>query len=328
MHDPNEPGPGPTPEATAVTTSIVEGLRKVFVGQDALVEGVLVAIIAGGHVLVESNPGLGKTLLVKGLARVLGLGAARVQFTPDLMPADIIGSHVFNLAERRFEFRQGPVFTRFLLADEINRSPAKTHAALLEAMQEKQVTLDGNCYHLPRPFLVVATQNPIESEGTYQLPEAALDRFLLKLQMDYPSQQEEERIVALHLAGRSPIDEVDTLLEPVGDPDTILRLQAAAGAVDVDPSIIAYLTAIVRGTRTHPALFLGASPRACVSLLSCARALAILRERDYVVPDDIADMAAPVLRHRIMLTPEAEIEQRSADSIISDIVSDTSVPRT
>ncbi len=328
MVDLPESEPPATPAATAVTTAIVERLRQVFVGQDALVEGVLVAIIAGGHVLVESNPGLGKTLLVKGLARVLGLDAARVQFTPDLMPADIIGSHVFNLAERQFEFRQGPVFTRFLLADEINRSPAKTHAALLEAMQEKQVTLDGNCYRLPHPFLVVATQNPIESEGTYQLPEAALDRFLLKLQMDYPSQQEEERIVGLHLAGRSPMDEVDDLLQPVGDPQTILRLQAAAGAVGVDASIISYLTAIVRGTRAHPALFLGASPRACVSLMACARALALLRERDFVVPDDVADIAAPVLRHRIMLTPEAEIEQRDADGIIADIVADTPVPRT
>lgn len=302
-------------------------LRKVFVGQEDLVEGLLIGVIGNGHVLIESNPGLGKTLLVKGLSRILGLDTGRIQFTPDLMPADITGSHVFNLAERKFEFRQGPIFTQFLLADEINRSPAKTHAALLEAMQEYQVTADGSRYPITPPFLVVATQNPVENEGTYQLPEAALDRFLLKLVMDYPAAADEEAIVNLHLAGSSPGEILLRDVRPVADVAAVTALQASAASIRVDPSIVSYLTTLVRATRSHPAVFLGASPRACIGLLTGARSLALLRGRNFVVPDDIADVAPLVLRHRLLLTPEAEIEQRTADEVIADVIRQTDVPR-
>jgi MoxR-like ATPase len=303
-----------------------ERLGSLFVGQEALVEGVLTAVVANGHVLVESVPGLGKTLLVKAVGRVLGLEANRIQFTPDLMPSDITGSHVFDLAERRFVFHPGPVFTQFLLADELNRSPAKTHAALLEVMAERQVTADGKRYPLAKPFLVLATQNPLENEGTYALPEAQLDRFLFKLPMDYPTQAEEERILSLHLGGASPERSLE-VLAPITNAEGVQRLQAIAERLTVDPSIIAYITAIVRRTRGFPGLQVGASPRAGLAMLAAGRALALLRGRGYVVPDDIADVALPALRHRVILSPEAEVEGRTADAIVREILQAVEVPR-
>ena len=302
-------------------------LAKLFVGQDQLVEGVLTAIAAGGHVLVESLPGLGKTLLVKAIGKILGLRTNRIQFTPDLMPSDITGSHVFDLAERRFVFHPGPIFTQFLLADEFNRAPAKTHAALLEVMQERQVTLDGRHHPLAPPFLVLATQNPIENEGTYTLPEAQLDRFLFKLSMGYPEAAEEERIYGLFLAGDSPERILERDVVAVADPTRVLQLQQAAGRVTVDASIVTYITALVRRTRGYPGLHLGASPRAGIAMLTAGRALALGRGRGFVVPDDIADVALPALRHRVILSPEAEIEGRTADGILAEMVKQVEVPR-
>ncbi len=317
------------PDITQVTTlvgSIRTRLATIFVGQEALVDGVLAAVLAGGHVLVESVPGLGKTLLVKAVARVLGLDSSRIQFTPDLMPSDITGSHVFDLAERRFVFRPGPVFARYVLADELNRAPAKTHAALLEAMQERQVTLDGHRYPIDPPFLVVATQNPIESEGTYALPEAALDRFLLKLTIAYPDEAEERRIYGLHLAGGTP-DRALAELQPATDVAGVLALQEAVARVLVDPAVVAYAARLVRRTRGYPGLHLGASPRAGVAVLATARALAAMRGRGYVIPDDLADAWLPCLRHRVALAPEAEVEGRSADDLLRELLKSEPVPR-
>ncbi len=313
-------------QVTALISTIRERLGSIFVGQDKLVDGVLAAVLAGGHVLVESVPGLGKTLLVKSVSRVLGLDSGRVQFTPDLMPSDITGSHVFDLAERRFIFRPGPIFTRFLLADELNRAPAKTHAALLEAMQERQVTLDGTRYPIEAPFLVVATQNPIESEGTYALPEAALDRFLLKLTIGYPDEAEERRILTLHLAGSSP-EQILIGLQPVTDTAGVLALQAAVAQVLVDPAVVAYAARLVRRTRGYPGLHLGASPRAGVAVLATARALAAMRGRNFVIPDDLADAWLPCLRHRVSLAPEAEVEGRSVDDLLRELLKSEPVPR-
>ena len=322
--------PPPTPEELAAARETLErlraGLGQLFVGQRELVDGVLIAVVAGGHVLVESLPGLGKTLLVKALGRLLGLATNRIQFTPDLMPADITGSHVFDLAERKFIFHPGPVFTQFLLADEFNRAPDKTHAALLEVMQERQVTLDGKHHQLAPPFLVLATANPIENEGTYALPEAQLDRFLFKLVMTYPQADEEELILTLHLAGGSP-DHTLARLTPVSDAAGVLRLQELAARITVAASIVRYITALVRKTRTWPGLHLGASPRAGVSMVAAARATAVLRGRAFVVPDDVAEVAIPALRHRVILSPEAEVEGRTADAILAELVKSVEVPR-
>jgi MoxR-like ATPase len=302
-------------------------LAKLFVGQEALVEGVIIAIVANGHILVESLPGLGKTLLVKAVAKILGLKNNRIQFTPDLMPSDITGSHVFDLAERRFVFHQGPVFTQFLLADELNRAPAKTHAALLEVMQERQVTLDGRHHELEAPFLVMATQNPIENEGTYNLPEAQLDRFLFKLVLTYPTQVEEERILGLFLAGSSPEAILREQVAAAADTARVVELQRLASLVTVDQAIVSYIAALVRRTRGLPGLHLGASPRAGIAILAASRAAALCRGRTYVVPDDVADVAVPAMRHRVMLSPEAEIEGRSSDGILQDVLKAVEVPR-
>jgi MoxR-like ATPase len=310
----------------SVISQIKTALKNIFVGQDELVDGVLTAVIANGHVMVESLPGLGKTLLVKALARLLGLENNRIQFTPDLMPSDITGSHVFDLAERRFVFHHGPVFTSFLLADELNRSPAKTHAALLEVMAEHQVTVDGTRYPVAKPFLVMATQNPIENEGTYTLPEAQLDRFIFKLAMTYPDQGEEENILRLHMHGNSPMEQIESL-NAVTDAAGVCTLQTLASQLTVDDSIIAYITTIVRRSRSFPGLYLGASPRAGLAMLTTARATALLRGRDFVIPDDVVDVALPALRHRVLLAPEAEVEGRHADDLIKEIIQAVEVPR-
>ncbi len=314
-------------KAAALFANLDRELRRMFVGQDELVRGLLCAVAAGGHVLVESLPGLGKTLLVKAVGKLLGLTNNRIQFTPDLMPSDITGSHVLDPATKQFTFHNGPVFTQFLLADELNRAPAKTHAALLEAMQERQVTLDGTRYPLPAPFLVMATQNPIDQEGTYTLPEAALDRFMFKLVLTYPSAEEEERILSLFLSGRSPEAILTEDLRALTDARVVGQLQRAASLVTVDARIVTYITQIVRATRGAAGLYLGASPRAGIAMLAAARATALSRGRGYVVPDDIADVALPALRHRVILSPETEIEGRTADAIITDLIAGVAVPR-
>ncbi len=306
---------------------IVNEVRKLFVGQDELVVGTLVALFSGGHVLIESVPGLGKTLLVRALGQVLGCNFGRIQFTADLMPSDITGAPVFDMKTQQFQFRPGPVFTQLLLADEINRSPAKTHAALLETMQEHRVTVDGTSHPVPEPFLVLATQNPIESEGTYNLPEAQLDRFMFKLFAEYPAADQEAEILRLH-SGQSDLNQrLATDLQTVTSPEEILRITRANAEVRVDDKLIDYVNRIVRLTRQWPQFHLGASPRAGIALLQAARTLAAFQGRDYAVPDDVVYLALPALRHRIILTPEAEVEGRDADQLLRELLGQVEVPR-
>jgi MoxR-like ATPase len=272
-------------------------------------------------------PGLGKTLLVRTLGRVLGCAFNRIQFTPDLMPSDVTGSPVFDERIQDFRFRPGPVFTQLLLADEINRAPAKTHSALLEIMQETRVTVDGVPHPLERPFLVMATQNPIESEGTYNLPEAQLDRFLFKLVADYPSPAEETAILRLHTQGLSPDSLLTDQVRTVTAAGEVLEMQRHCGGILVDDRVLGYISALVRRSREWPTFALGASPRAGVAILRGARAAAALEGRDFAVPDDVQDVALPALRHRVILTPEAEVEGRRADELLSEMIRSVEVPR-
>jgi MoxR-like ATPase len=305
---------------------VLAEVNKVFVGQDKLVRGVLAALLAEGHVLIESVPGLGKTLLVRALGRVLGCRFNRIQFTPDLMPSDVTGSPIYDERIHDFRFRPGPVFTQFLLADEINRAPAKTHAALLEIMQENRVTVDGTDYPIEPPFLVMATQNPIESEGTYNLPEAQLDRFLFKLVVDYPAEKEELEILRLHTRETPPDRDLVHQLEVVTSPAEVIEAQRACARVLVDDHVLGYISALVRATRKWPTFALGVSPRAGVAILRGARAVAALEGRGYSVPDDVQEVVLPALRHRVMLTPEAEVEGRSPDELLTELVRSVEVP--
>ena len=302
-------------------------LAKVVVGQDAVVEQVLVALLAEGHALVEGVPGTGKTLLVKTLARIVGADFGRIQFTPDLMPSDITGTNVFNTATASFSLRRGPVFTDILLADEINRTPPKTQAALLEAMEERQVTIDGEQHRLSPLFTVFATENPIEYEGTYPLPEAQLDRFLLKILVGYPSADEEAQVVANWDAGFSArrLEQID--VRPLAEPDAVVHCRAEIRDARMEPGVRGYLVDIVRRTREHPSVAYGASPRASVALLLCAKALAAMRGRDFATPDDVRDIARPALRHRISLRAEAELDGATTDAVITDILNTAEVPR-
>ena len=322
---PPPPGPPTGPVADWAGRVLAE-INKVFIGQDALVHGVLAALLADGHVLIESVPGLGKTLLVRALGRVLGCGFNRIQFTPDLMPSDVTGSPVYDERIHDFRFRPGPVFTQILLADEINRAPAKTHSALLEIMQEFKVTIDGAVHPIERPFLVMATQNPIESEGTYNLPEAQLDRFLFKLAVEYPSLEEETDILRLHTQGLGPDSMLSKGLNTVTGPEEVLEMQRRASAVLVDDHVLGYIAALVRKTRQWPTFSLGASPRAGVAVLRGSRALAALNGRDYVLPDDVQEIVLPALRHRVILTPEAEVEGRGADELLVELIRSVEVP--
>ena len=314
-----------------IVLSTVEHVRaelaKVIVGQTEVVEQVLVALLAEGHALVEGVPGTAKTLLVKTLARIIGAEFSRIQFTPDLMPSDITGTNVFNVATSLFSLRRGPVFTDILLADEINRTPPKTQSALLEAMEERQVTIDGELHQLSPVFTVLATENPIEYEGTYPLPEAQLDRFLLKIVMGYPSAEEEQRVVANWDEGFNArhLEQVD--IRPLAEADAILRCRAEVRAARVEPGVRAYMVEIVRRTREHPGVAYGASPRASVALLLASKALASMRGRSFATPDDVRDVARPALRHRLLLRAEAELEGATADGVITDILNAVEVPR-
>ena len=306
---------------------ILEQVSKIYVGQDELVLGSLVALFSSGHVLIESVPGLGKTLFVRTLGQVLGCNFGRIQFTADLMPSDITGAPVFDMKSQEFRFRPGPVFTQLLLADEINRSPAKTHAALLETMQEYRVTVDGVSHELQRPFLVLATQNPIESEGTYNLPEAQLDRFMFKLIANYPTAEEEADILTKHSQqvdlNRRLVEEVKT----VSSPEEIQRVTQANSHVKVDDRLIDYINKLVRLTRDWPQFHMGASPRAGIALMQGARTLAAFYGRDYAVPDDVVQLALPVLRHRIILTAEADVEGHEVDELLTSLIRTVEVPR-
>ncbi len=305
---------------------IVDEVGKIFIGQDELVTGTLVGLFSSGHVLIESVPGLGKTLLVRTLGKVLGCRFGRIQFTPDLMPSDITGAPVFDMKEQEFKFRPGPVFTQLLLADEINRSPAKTHAALLEIMQELCVTVDRTTHQLEPPFFVMATQNPIESEGTYNLPEAQIDRFMFKLQLDYPTEDQEANILEMHGKQIDPHSQFERL-ETVCSPEEIVQLSASMNEVNIAPKLIRYINQIVRRTRDWPQFTLGASPRAGLALMQGARTLAAFRGRDFAVPDDVLQLALPALRHRVILSAEAEVEGQSVDALLTQLVRSIEVPR-
>jgi MoxR-like ATPase len=314
-------------QVNRVTTHIREQLHRVIVGQDAVIDQTLICLFADGHGLMEGVPGTAKTLLVKSLARVVGAGFNRIQFTPDLMPSDVTGTNVFNLTTALFSLRAGPIFTDILLADEINRTSPKTQAALLEAMEERQATIDGERHKLPSLFLVFATQNPIEYEGTYPLPEAQLDRFLLKILISYPTLEEERQVVANWQAGFNArkLDEVE--FECLADPALIEECRREVQSVIVEPGVQNYIVEITRKTRQHPSLLWGASPRASVALLLASKALAAMRGRDYTTPDDVRDVAHPAMRHRILLHSEAEIDGITPDIVLDEILQSIEVPR-
>ncbi len=315
-----------TPQAFSETfTRVTTEMHKAIIGQDELVFGLLVATVARGHVLVEGAPGLGKTLVARALAVVSGLAFKRIQFTPDLMPSDITGSSIYDRQSGAFAFVPGPIFTQLLLADEINRAPAKTQSALLEAMQDRTVTVDGNTRPLPPVFTVVATQNPIESQGTYPLPEAQLDRFLMKLKVDDPPADEEAKIVRRHADGFDPGD-LRTLAAVTSEPE-LVRMHALAQKVRIDDAIVGYIVDLVRRTRHDRSLELGASPRASIAMLRCGQVVAAAAGRDFVTPDDVKWMAKPILRHRVMLHPDAELQGISADERVDDILKAAPVPR-
>ena len=310
-------------ELTAVRASVANEVAKVVVGQQEVLDLLLTAVAVGGHVLLEGVPGVAKTLTANALARALGVEFRRVQFTPDMLPSDITGT--MTLRGRELTFRPGPVFTNVLLADEINRTPPKTQAALLEAMQERQVTVEGEPRPLPQPFVVIATQNPIEYEGTYPLPEAQLDRFLLKVDVGYPSEADEVAVLRLGHAGVDPVTLDD--VRPVTSAAALLAARAEVDATRVSEEVTAYVAAVVRRTRELPSVSLGASPRAAVHLLAASKAAARLEGRDFVTPDDVIRMAPPVLRHRLQLRPEAELERYRPDDAVATAIAAVPVPR-
>jgi len=300
-------------------------IAKVIVGQNKMIDQLLVAVLSNGHVLLEGVPGVAKTISAKLLAKTLSLDFSRIQFTPDLMPSDIIGTSVFDLSKSTFEFKKGPIFSNFVLIDEINRAPAKTQAALFEVMEERQITADGTTYILDRPFLVIATQNPIEQEGTYRLPEAQLDRFLFKINIDYPNLAEEIHIIQKEneLQSRDKMSAIATIISQ----SHILDFQELVKQILIEQNLIEYIAKIVLNTRENAFLYLGASPRASIAILNAAKGFAALRGRDFVTPDDIKDAAIPVLQHRVVVTPEREMEGITSTEIIKQIVDSVEIPR-
>jgi MoxR-like ATPase len=313
-----------SPAATAIRDAaarVRENVARVIVGRGDVIELALVALLCEGHVLLEDVPGLGKTLMAKALARSVGCEFRRIQFTPDLMPSDVTGINFYNQKRGEFEFRPGPLIANIVLADEINRATPRTQSALLEAMEERQLTVDGVTTPMPRPFLVLATQNPIELEGTFPLPEAQLDRFLLRARMGYPDASEEDEIL-LRFEAENPLDS----LRPAIDAAEVMRLAATLPSVHCDESVRAYIIAVARATREHPSVELGASPRATLALFRAARALAAIRGRDFVLPDDVQHLAAPVLGHRIMLASQSRLRGRDAESLVREVVEALPVP--
>lgn len=300
-------------------------IGKVIIGQDQMIDLLLAAILADGHVLIEGVPGVAKTLTAKLLSKSISVGFSRIQFTPDLMPSDVLGTSVFNPKDSVFQFRKGPIFSSIVLIDEINRAPAKTQAALFEVMEERQVTVDGQTYLLEFPFMVVATQNPIEQEGTYHLPEAQLDRFLFKINVTYPTPEQEFLVVQNHHLSNltDMVSQVSTVLSAA----QIAELRAQVRTVHVEEKIIHFITNIVGQTRNHKSIYLGASPRASIGILNGAKALAATRGRDFVTPEDVIYVALPVLRHRIVLSPEKEMEGASPDDVIQQIIQSIEIPR-
>jgi MoxR-like ATPase len=305
--------------------TLKQEIAKVVVGQEQMVELLLTAVLADGHVIIEGVPGVAKTLTAKLLSRSISVGFSRIQFTPDLMPSDVIGTSIFNPKETSFQFKQGPIFSNIVLIDEINRAPAKTQAALFEVMEERQVTVDGQTYHLAAPFMVVATQNPIEQEGTYHLPEAQLDRFLFKISVSYPTIEQEFRILYNHHQStlNSMLEEVKAVISA----QEIDALRKQVRTIRIEEKLINFITSIVANTRNHKSIYLGASPRASIGILNGAKALAAMRGRDFVTPEDIIYIIPPVLRHRIVLTPEKEMEGASTDDVIQQVIQSIEVPR-
>jgi MoxR-like ATPase len=300
-------------------------IKKIIVGQDEMVRLIMVALLANGHVLIEGVPGVAKTLTARLVAKSLKVGFSRIQFTPDLMPSDVLGTSIFNPGTGKFEFKRGPVFSNIVLIDEINRAPAKTQAALFEVMQEQQVTMDGITHPMSNPFMVLATQNPIEQEGTYRLPEAQLDRFLFKIVVPYPS--EEEEVAILQRFHNLAEENVVSLVEPVISDEQIIHLRQLIKTVVVEEKLLQFIAKISVATRNDRAIYLGASPRATLAVLNASKALAALLGRDFVIPDDIINVAKPVLRHRIILTPEKEMEGIAEDEVIEKIIHGLEVPR-
>jgi MoxR-like ATPase len=311
----------------ARAAAVRDEVAKAFIGQADVLDQILIVLLAGGHVLIEGVPGLGKTLLVRALGQALGCGYGRVQFTPDLMPSDVSGHAVYDPKSERFTIRRGPIFTNLLLADEINRAPAKTQSALLEAMQEQQVTIEGGSHPLPAPFMTLATQNPVEQEGTYPLPEAQLDRFLLKVLIGYPSHADEVSMVTAVSTGRAAAHFDLSQVRPVLSAEDIVAMQLGTALVTVDAAVIDYAVRIVAATRKWPGIALGAGPRGSLALVRAARAQAVLSGRDFVTPDDIRTIARPALRHRIALSPEMQIEGQSTDQVLDALLAKVEAPR-
>jgi MoxR-like ATPase len=307
----------------------VSGIRseigKIIVGQDEMVELLTAAMLCDGHILIEGVPGVAKTLTAKLLARTISVDFSRIQFTPDLMPSDVIGTSVFNLKTSEFEFRKGPLFSNIVLIDEINRAPAKTQSALFEAMEERQITVDGKTYKLEPPFTVIATQNPIEHEGTYRLPEAQLDRFLFKIEVDYPTLEQETKIISDFHARKNKIDL--NSISRILNSNEVSDYRQKIGSVHMDQNLMNYIAQIVNQTRSNSSLFLGASPRASLAILAASKAIAAMRGRDFVTPEDIRFVTKPVLKHRIILTPEKEMEGVSGNDVIKQIIEKVEVPR-
>ncbi len=306
-------------------SNIKREVDKIIVGQDDMIELLIAAILADGHVLIEGVPGVAKTLTAKLLARTMHVGFSRIQFTPDLMPSDIIGTSIYNLKTTEFEFKQGPLFSNIILIDEINRAPAKTQSALFEAMEERQITVDGKTYPLAAPFIVLATQNPIEQEGTYRLPEAQLDRFLFKIEVTYPTLENETKIIAEYHERKNTVD--INAVNSVMNAAEVKEYRGKVSSVHIDANLISYIAKIVNQTRNNSSLYLGASPRASLAILTSSKAIAAMRGRDFVTPDDIKFVATPVLKHRVILTPEKEMEGITTNDVIKQIIEKIEVPR-
>ena len=306
-------------------TKIKSELGKVIIGQQDMIELLIISILADGHSLIEGVPGVAKTVTAKLLSKTINVDFSRIQFTPDLMPSDILGTAIFNVKTTEFEFKKGPIFSNIILIDEINRAPAKTQAALFEAMAERQITIDGTAYDMAPPFLVFATQNPIEQEGTYRLPEAQLDRFLFKIKVGYPSLEEEVKI--LESKHHQKTKDVETMINPVLSAQEIAEYQSTIRKIIIEDNLIKYIAAIVDNTRTNANLYLGASPRASIAFMEASKALAAINGRDFVTPDDIKKVASPILAHRIILTPEREMEGFTSEKIVLQIIEGIEIPR-
>jgi len=304
---------------------IRDELKKVIIGQHQMIDYLIIALLSEGHVLIEGFPGLAKTLTVKLLSRVLGLEYSRIQFTPDLMPSDILGTSIFNFKTQEFQFRKGPIFANFILADEINRAPAKTQSALFEVMEERQISAEGNKFKLDRPFFIIATQNPIDLEGTYRLPEAQLDRFMFKITISYPTLEEEAMILSRFSVGK--LNEKLTEVNQVVSKDTLLNMMTYLDKIIVDESMIGYIAQIIHASRQSPDIMVGGSPRASLNILRGAKAMAILSGRDFVTPDDVIEVVKPVLSHRLILNPEKEMEGGTEDIVVEELIRQVEIPK-